>query len=474
MTPKLLITSVPWTDTQSPLMAPALLKTMCVNAGVDTTAFDLNQEFLTFVKSKYSNEDQKNLQKFFYNNTKVIKINQVIECINFCVDKILSHSPTHIALSLLSYTSQICCEWICFKLKLLMPNLKIIIGGAGVFSTLESKQNLGATLLAQQQIDYFIKGDGDISLPELVLGKKNEIKGVNETSWQQVDDLNGKPFPDYSDYNLDLYNRKSIGIVGSRGCVRRCTFCDIHEHWKKYQWRTGEDIFKELVWHNEKTGIRKFKFNDSLINGNHVEFKKLMKLLAKHNDANPTNAFKWSSFFIFRPQSQIMEQDWIDISKSADVLTVGIESFNENVRFHMGKKFTDQDMHYCFDMCSKYKIKVNVLLIVGYVTDNELTNKKTIEWFENNKHYADSPITGVSFGGTLGILPGTEIYRKQKELGIILNNEQFDHNWSLKNENNTAEVRLRWHKEQTMACKKAGFTVTSSVDNFLLMEQMMQ
>jgi len=471
---KLLIASVPWTDTQSPLMAPALLKTMCVNAGIPTVAFDLNQEFLHYVRSKYSIEEQKNLQKFFYNSSKNIERSQIKDCINFCVDRILFHNPTHIALSLLSYTSQIFCEWICFKLKILNPNIKLIIGGAGVFSTLESKNNLGEKLLKEKQINYFIKGDGDITLPELILKKHHKIKGVNESNWQQVDNLNNQPFPDYSDYKFNLYKKKSIGIVGSRGCVRRCTFCDIHEHWKKYQWRNGEDIFKELVWHNKNTGIRKFKFNDSLINGNHIEFKKLMKLLAEHNDANPTNTLHWSSFFIFRPQSQITEQDWIDISKSAEILTVGIESLDQDVRFHMGKKFTNKDMHYCFDMCAKYKIKVNVLLIVGYVTDTELTNRNTIRWFDQNKHYVNAPIFGVSFGGTLGILPGTEIYRKQKELGIVLNNEQFDHNWSLKNQNNTPTIRLRWHREQSDACKKAGFNVTSLVDNFLLMEQMMQ
>ena len=106
-----------------------------------------------------------------------------------------------------------------------------------------------------------------------------------------------------------------------------------------------------------------------------------MKLLAKHNDENPDNRIMWSSFFIFRPERQMNEHDWIDISKSAEFLIVGIESLNQDVRFHMGKKFTNKDMHYCFDMCMKYKIKVHMLLIVGYVLDTEDTNTETIEWF---------------------------------------------------------------------------------------------
>ena len=470
---KLVITSVPWTETNSPLLAPALLKTMCINAGIDTVAFDLNQEFLKYIRTKYSLEEQKCLQTFFYSNDKKFNKQIAIDSINFCVDKILYYNPTHIALSLLTYTSQVACEWICFRLKLLFPNIKIILGGAGVFNTLESTTNFGEKLLKQKQIDYYIKGDGDISLPELIKKNTCQINGVNETSWTQVPDLNNQPFPDYSDYNWNLYKNKSIGVVGSRGCVRKCTFCDIHEHWKKFQWRQAEDIFKELLWHNKNSGVKNFKFQDSLINGNQIEFRKLMKLLAQHNDANPDNKIKWSSFFIFKPKKQINESDWIDISKSAELLIVGIESLNEQVRFHMGKKFTNEDMHYCFDMCMKYKIKIHMLLIVGYVTDSEETNKETIDWFYTHRHYINNPINSVSLGGTLGILPGTELYRKQKELGIILKNKMLDQHWIREKTNNTPSVRLRWYKEQTDACIKAGYCVTSLIDNHMLMEKMM-
>ena len=168
------------------------------------------------------------------------------------------------------------------------------------------------------------------------------------------------------------------------------------------------------------------------------------------------------------------EDDWMNIGKSCDLLTVGIESINEKVRFEMGKKFTNEDMNYCFDMCKKYNIKVQMLLIVGYVSDTEETHKETVQWFANHKHYIDSPISGVSLGGTLGILPGTEIHRRREELGIELKDQQFDHDFYIKDTDNTPTTRLRWHKEQTEACMASGYRVTSLIDNHLLMEQMME
>ena len=470
---KLLITTVPWTGTESPIMAPALLKSMCVKKGIPTVGIDLNQVAINYVEANFNKKNVALIQEFFMNNSPMDDMSGVADTINFIVDKILYHEPSHVALSLLTYSSQVACEWICFQIRRRRPEIKIMIGGAGVFSTLNSDLNFGETLLKQKQIDYYIKGDGDVSLPDLVLQTGSHI-GVNENNWQQVDELNGQPIPDYSDYDWTQYANKSIGILGSRGCVRHCTFCDIHEHWKKFQWRSGEDIFQELLWHNSNSGIKNFKFQDSLINGNKVEFRKLMKLLAKHNQDNPTNQIRWSSFFIFRPENQMPEEEWIEISKSAEVLVVGIESLNESVRFHMGKRFTNSDMHYCFDMCKKHGIKVHMLLIVGYVTDDERTNTESIEWFKANKHYVNDPIVSVRLGSTLGILPGTELYRRQEELGVELQEKQFDKQWTVKKNNNTSEVRLKWLREQTQSCIKQGFVVTNSTDDHLLMEKMMK
>lgn len=475
---KLLITSIPWTDTEAPLMAPALLKGMCTNKQINTTAIDLNIEVLHLIKTKFDFETEKSLQSFFYgyNAEQSFDREKVKEIIDFCVSRILSHSPTHVALSLLSYTSKIACEWICFRLRQKAPHIKIILGGPGIFNRQASSQHIAEILLEQKQIDFFIKGDGDVSLPDLVLQESDSdlMAGVNSAEWKMVPNLNRLPFPDYSDYNMDLYENKSIGILGSRGCVRSCTFCDVHEHWKKFQWRTAEDIFEELLWHYNKTKVTRFKFQDSLINGNQVEFRKLMKLLAAHNEKHPDAQIRWSSFFIFRPKAQMPEHDWIDISKSVWQIWVGIESLNEQVRFHIGKKFTNDDMHYCFDMCAKHKISCHMGILVGYVTDTEETNREAIEWFETHKHYAHNPISSVSLGGTLGILPGTELYRRREELGVQLTNQLFDHDWSIDKTGNTPSVRVRWNAEQTRACQKAGFRVTSETDNHLLMEQMIK
>lgn len=470
---KLVITSVPWSDTESPLLAPALLKSMTVAKGIDTIAIDLNQEVLNFVKQNFTNRYE-HIQNALIQNHNTANPYEISVIIDFMARKILKHNPTYIALSLLTYASQFICEWLCFYFKKNYPNIKIIIGGPGVFNTLGTEKGFADKLLEQDQIDYFVKGDGDELLSKIILDDPSFLPGVNNLNWQQLDTLNGKPYPMYDDYEWSVYKNQSIGIVGSRGCVRKCSFCDIHQHWKKFQWRTAEDIFAELIFQNKQTGVTKFKFQDSLINGNQNEFMKLMRLLSKHNFDNPNNKIEWSSFFIFRPQSQMSDEDWKLIGDSGSFLIVGVESLVEHVRMHMRKKFTNKDLDYCLSKCQKYNISVGIMLIVGYVIDTEETNKETIKWFEKNKHYANNPIKYVTFGGGLGILPGTEIFNRQHEFGIILNDVNFDHEWQSVDGKNTSEIRMRWMKEQQNACIRAGFNETNRVDNHLLMEREMK
>jgi hypothetical protein len=59
-------------------------------------------------------------------------------------------------------------------------------------------------------------------------------------------------------------------------------------------------------------------------------------------------------------------------------LQIGVESFSENVRNHMGKKFSDIDLLYCLQMLHKYKIRSALLMFVGYPTETEEDHQKSL------------------------------------------------------------------------------------------------
>lgn len=463
------IASVPWTDTDSLLMAPGVLKSTLTAAGITSMAIDLNQEVRQRI---LASPNQAQLIQFLLTQEVDATVREEIHGLfNFMADRILESDPEWVCLSLLTYLSQNSCRWLCFILKQKKPTVKIVIGGAGCFISLKSIDSFAVNLRSRRLIDYFISGDGEQALPNLILGK-TDYPGINVTTWKELTNLDSLPFPDYTDYDFRLYQTRAVGIWGSRGCVRECTFCDIHEHWSKFQWRSADSIFTEIQQQHQQYGITLFKFSDSLINGNQKEYRRLIRLLADYNkQQSADNQIKWTSFFIFRPEDQMSEEDWrLTAESGAMFLLVGVESFVDHIREHLKKKFTNRDLDYGLRMAKKYSISLTLLMIVGYVTETEADHQEQLQWIRDNRQFADNPVKLVQVGSTLSILPGTWLDKHKDELGVRLTSDTVYQDWYKDDIGSTPEVRLRWHQETIQELELNGFTPAFAQDNHLLIE----
>jgi hypothetical protein len=472
MQTKVLITSVPWTDTDSPLMAPAVLKSCLNSHGFSTSAIDLNAE----VKNKMNSSKFKNeiLEFFLTEQVSQPSFDAIYEIVDYMVDRILENDPDWVCLSLLTYLSQIPARWICLHLRQRKPNVKIVIGGPGCFVSLKGVDTYAQTMRRHKLVDYFVSGDGELALPQLLMGNST-YPGINSLQWQELNNqqLDTLPLPDYDDYNWNLYKIRRVSVWGSRGCVRNCTFCDIHEHWNKFTWRSAESIFNEMKYQYEKYGINVFSFADSLVNGNQKVYRKLIKLLADFNaDKLESDKIQWTGYLIFRPKEDMTEEDWrLTALSGAAILAVGIESFVEHIRYHMKKKFSNHDIDVSLQMCKKYKIKLSFLLIVGYVTETQEDHDYQIAWVKANQHYAQDPVVMTQIGSGLGLLPGTELHRTYKDLGIVLNSETIYQDWVRPETGSTPELRMQWHQEMYQVLQDCGFKPNFYKDNHMLIEQ---
>lgn len=468
-TPKVVIASVPWTDTDALLMAPGLLKSSLTANNINSIAIDLNQEVRRRVLVS-PHKDQL-IHFMLTSEVKPESTQSIHDLFSWMADRLTEYKSDWIALSLLTYLSQHSCRWLCFLIKQRNPNVKIVIGGAGCFSSLKGIDTFSSQLKRTGLVDYFINGDGEYSLVELI--KDNHTyPGINSMAWKEIEQLDQIPFPDYSDYNFDLYTVDSVGILGSRGCVRECTFCDIHEHWSKFRWRSADSIYAEIMHQYTRYGIRTFNFNDSLINGNQKEYRKLIKLLADFNrPLVDDKKIQWTSFFIFRPAGQMSEEDWLLTKESGAIfLMVGVESFVDHVREHLKKKFTNADLEYNLNLAQKYQVPVSLLIIVGYVTETADDHLAQLEWVRQNKHYANNPVVSIQIGSTLGILPGTWLYKHYKELGIVLNRAEVYQDWTRADINSTPAIRMQRHNELNNELKENGFCSLYTQDNHMLIE----
>lgn len=467
---QIVIATVPWVDTNSPIMAPAALKSCLQENNIQSYAFDLNAEVKQIVEN---HPHRDSILKFFLTE----KVDQtakksIKDIIDFMVDQIISHNPEWVGLSLLTYLSQITNFWICARLRQRAPEIKIIIGGPGAFVTLKSGNSYVASLKSQNLIDYYISGDGESSMVALMQGQ-TDYPGINDVNWQQISNLNDLPIPNYDDYDWSLYKNKQIRLVGSRGCVRDCTFCDIHEHWDKFQYKSGEKIFSEINCLKSKYPVNVFSFSDSLVNGNQKEYRHLIARLADFNASQNSmkDRIRWTGSFIIRPMDQMKESDWkLTAESGAEILSVGVESFVEHIRYHIRKKFSNVDLEFALEMGAKYGIKMNLLLIVGYATETQKDFDAQLKWVEDHKRFAGNPVNLVQIGSGLGILPGTWLDRNKDVLKITLGNSEVLQDWSSELTGTTPKIRMEWHHQMYEKLKECKFTPNYMHDNHVLIE----
>lgn len=471
--------TVPYTETTLPLMAPAVLKSIAVKANKKSVTVDLNLELIKYLKSASNRYE---LLEFFHSGETPPSVQDEIYNIhlNF-VNLICSYNPSIVGLSVFTYNCQASAKLLCFILKKVRPDIKIIVGGAGIGNNLLDKSKFGESLVRQNLIDFYIKGDGENSLYEYLTTQSDNLSGVNSDSWVNLtnEDLAQLPTPDYSDYNfreydmLDTDGHRVVPILGSRGCVRNCSFCDIHNHWHKFTWRAGDHVFEEMLELNKKYNTTHFMFQDSLINGNQKEYKKMCLLLQEYNkDKPPEEKFKWGGFFILRPRDQFKEEDWrLTAEAGAHYLAIGIESLNDQARFHLGKKFTNEDIEFSLSMIKKYNVQVIFLFFTGYITDTEEDIAFTLEWLRSHVEYQN--VMSLNLGTPLGILAGTPLHNNFDQLGLKWMGDAPE-DWYNPANNNHPLTRAQWNQRIIQSAKDLNYRIVGGADNRYILERMLK
>ena len=254
----------------------------------------------------------------------------------------------------------------------------------------------------------YIVGEGEHALLEFLKGNL-DYPGINGNQPKQIEDIEDLPPPDYSDV-IHKHKYDTAIISGSRGCVRKCTFCDVMTIWPKYKWKTGKKIADDMHEVANKTGLKKIGFSDSLVNGSMKHFRDMCSELAKRE-----KKVQWNGQFIVRGAKTFSSEDFDNLANSGcNGLTMGIESGSEAVRDHMRKKFSNEDIEYFVTNLGNRNIKMKFLLIVGYPTETEEDFEMTLEMLRKYGKYSHlisvSPHMMLTYENTPLDLEHRELY----------------------------------------------------------------
>ena len=260
----LLICSVPAGIINRPPAAPALLKACVVDAGYTANTLDLSLMLYTkYCNSNYESYDTINR---YFEPLVCWQHNTIVDSwLNECVDMIAEIDPKFVAISVFSIYQHRATLLLCEQIRKKLPEIKIILGGYGLpetcdktfknfrsISSLEKITSFGNYLTSHDLTDYCVYGEGEQQLVDIVAGQP-------QTS--NIVELEHVPFSNFDDYDLDHYlwhNEPVLMVTGSKGCVRRCTFCNVPQKFGRYRRKSGQRIAEEMIHLSQQYNICKF------------------------------------------------------------------------------------------------------------------------------------------------------------------------------------------------------------------------
>lgn len=439
----------------------ALLKGSLEAAGFSSKILDFNSA----VEAEFRNCSNQMTELdnfFFYNNFYNLRVWNIVEqLVNSWATQIIELRPTWVGISVFSYNSHRATRLLSLKLKMLDPNIKIVIGGSGI----ATDYTFPETLKDQGIVDAYIRGEGELALVELLRGNTSH-PGINGRPAEQIKNLDSIPYPNYDDYNLKTYTNKkgleALPITGSRGCVRKCTFCDVAGQWPKYYYRSGQSIADEIVHQTQKYGVTAFRFTDSLINGSLKAFRDMIFTLSDYRKTlSDEKKFIWDTHFIVRGPSQ-MPPEHFDTMKAAGAGTmlIGIESGSETVRNHMKKGFSQHDLDYTMQQLDRVGIRCRMLMIIGYPTETDQDFQETLDMFDRFLPYLkNGTIEEVNLGLTLNLLRNTPLSDNLDQYNLIQSDSHIN-NWICK-DNPSLDYKKRLGRRIRVQahCEKLGYNV---------------
>lgn len=465
---QVVILSVPHCE-PFPMVAPALLSSCLNQAGIPARGIDFAIEFLEnfaptphWLKLKHhflhswagTYHLQPSVFKSVYRFTK-----------KFLDNVVHMHDPQYIGISIFSVDSLDFGLFMAYLIRRHHPKLKIIAGGRGLQVPHLNKEYHYNMWNRYGVADIIVVGDAEFEIIDTIQQGK---QGVVFAKDQTQEDLDNIPLVDWDEYDTKKYPalrqyadtkgtinsqkiwEPNLAITASKGCVRKCTFCDVAKFWPKYIWRDPAKVAREMIHNYRETGIRKFHFTDNLINGSISHYREMNRILA----TEVPGEIKYQGYAIFRGRDQMPENDFRLAAAAGCVKwIVGVESGSEKIRNQMGKKFSNADLDWSIEMLVKYNIEQVWLLMVGYPSETDEDFEDTITLLKKYRELGASRRVQIGITPTFMLTPNSPLLSDPLladtyGLSHNLQNESYAKFWtSTINPGNTYDVRSLRHRQ---------------------------
>ncbi len=394
--------------------------------GYNVQIYDLHRAFYECREKGYFK--QKNLSDFFKDYYEKILVENNVDILGIgCLFNVASTTV----------------EKMGSRCKDVSPNTKIVLGGH--YPTIKYKE-----ILEKDVCDYVILGEAEeefvwllehlnnSNLDDLVNSNPHIVdKDCRDNPNKRsalIEDLDSLPMPawdllpqplDYIEKTLHAdrigasskRKNKSAGILTTRGCPMRCTFCAAHGvHGRKIRAHSIEYMMKHIDWLVETYDVNHLLIEDDMFNFKSERTVEFCNTLYKKYPERFTIEFPNGLAVWNLTDETVKSLKKIGLKN----VTIAVESGNAYVQKHVLKKNLDLDkIKEKVDLLKKYNINIRGFYIIGFVDE-------TIDMMKDTINFADDLNINWSEIKVFTPLAGSEMYDLAEEKGY-LSEDTSDH-----------------------------------------------
>ncbi|MFA5089666.1 MAG: radical SAM protein [Candidatus Omnitrophota bacterium] len=291
-------------------------------------------------------------------------------------------------------------------------------------------------LVSDKNIDFVIKGEGEIALGELIqaiTGKLDlsQVKGLvykrdgritENPDRELLKDINTLPFPaldlvpiDKYHVSSDLYfGRRTALLATARGCPFRCSFCAIRVIFARtIRYRTLDNIFAEIDYYVNNHKIDSLFIIDDVFTLDKDRVRKFCDYMIERH----AGKLSWWA----QTRADCIDKDTLSLMKSAGckILSFGVESGVGRLLKLINKDIDLQEIKKAVRLVKKSGISPRGSFILGLPTETLSDSLRTIFFALSN------PFNRIKIGLATPY-PGTELWELAVREGKIKDEEDWN------------------------------------------------
>ncbi|MBF0551010.1 MAG: radical SAM protein [Deltaproteobacteria bacterium] len=350
-------------------------------------------------------------------------------------EKRIDFYPDIVGISLIFSTSHRFFQLTIKVLKALWPKATLIVGGVHASNCVD-------LLLSYQEVDYVLRGEGELAFSEVVKQYANDqplkltglysVKNFNPleplTLVEPVKDIDQLPFPDLELLDVQRYltqpgrrrgldkssDKQAATIFTTRGCPFKCTYCSAHTvHGRKVRYRAIESVIEEMKTLYEKYGVTLFIIEDDLFTANKSRVLSLLSSMKKLNV--PDIELQFPSGL----NVATLDEDILDamIATGTEIVNIAIESGSEYVQTKLINKRVDLvKAKELVRICRKKGLVTRCYFVLGFPGETKALMEETVQYMKELE--CDWAVIMIATP-----LVGSAMYRQFVERGDIKEND---------------------------------------------------